>query len=278
MSQLALGVNEDHLGTPEAAWLGSPRLAALAPLVPADFDRLVKVSSAPRVVVLAPHPDDEVLAVGGLLATLARSGWQVEVVAVTDGEGSHPRSRTVTPDRSSPCTSRSRSERERALARLGIDGAGVTAPRQPGRRGRATSRDQPGSRAHRGIGDPLRHVRARARVCLAPWSNATAIPDHDAVGRAARRRLSAPLAVPPARSTRSGPGTGRARTATSSPGSARAPRSSSPRRAAGGEAAAPSPPIARRSRRSAAAAIGDEAILPPAVLARFHRPFEVLFT
>ena len=38
-----------------------------------------------RVVLVAPHPDDEVLALGGSLAMLARSGREVLVVAVTDG-------------------------------------------------------------------------------------------------------------------------------------------------------------------------------------------------
>jgi hypothetical protein len=42
-----------------------------------------------RAVVVAPHPDDEVLSVGGLLAQLADTGTPVEVIAVTDGTASH---------------------------------------------------------------------------------------------------------------------------------------------------------------------------------------------
>lgn len=42
-----------------------------------------------RFVVVAPHPDDETLGVGGLLATLIRQGREVAVIAVTDGESSH---------------------------------------------------------------------------------------------------------------------------------------------------------------------------------------------
>jgi LmbE family N-acetylglucosaminyl deacetylase len=42
-----------------------------------------------RVVVVAPHPDDEVLGAGGLLARLARDGTPATVVYVTSGDGYH---------------------------------------------------------------------------------------------------------------------------------------------------------------------------------------------
>lgn len=45
---------------------------------------------AGRWVVVAPHPDDEVLGVGGALARGAAAGVAVDVVTVTDGEASHP--------------------------------------------------------------------------------------------------------------------------------------------------------------------------------------------
>ncbi|MEO8539393.1 MAG: PIG-L family deacetylase [bacterium] len=51
-----------------------------------------------RVVVVAPHPDDEVFAVGGLMASLAAAGYPLDVVAVTDGEASHAQSTRITPD------------------------------------------------------------------------------------------------------------------------------------------------------------------------------------
>lgn len=40
-------------------------------------------------LVLAPHPDDEVLGTGGLLATLAARRARVTVAFLTDGSGSH---------------------------------------------------------------------------------------------------------------------------------------------------------------------------------------------
>lgn len=50
-----------------------------------------------RVVLVAPHPDDEVLALGGTLAQLAAAGREVVLYAVTDGDASHPGSATWTP-------------------------------------------------------------------------------------------------------------------------------------------------------------------------------------
>lgn len=74
-------------GTPEARWLASHALQATPScsadwLVPRDF----------RAVIVAPHPDVEVLACGGLIAQLVGLGRAVCVVAVTDGDASHPRS------------------------------------------------------------------------------------------------------------------------------------------------------------------------------------------
>jgi len=42
---------------------------------------------AQRVLVLAPHPDDEVFGCGGVLALYAQQGVHVDVVVVTDGAG-----------------------------------------------------------------------------------------------------------------------------------------------------------------------------------------------
>ena len=52
-----------------------------------------------RVLVVAPHPDDESLGCGGLLALLARAGLSPEVAFVTDGAQSHPNSAAYPPAR-----------------------------------------------------------------------------------------------------------------------------------------------------------------------------------
>lgn len=70
-------------GTPETAWRAWPPLAALPRLDPAGVR---------RALVVAPHPDDEVLGPGGTLAVLAAGGTAVAVLALTDGEASHPAS------------------------------------------------------------------------------------------------------------------------------------------------------------------------------------------
>ncbi len=75
-------------GTSEADWNAWPGLHRLAPT-----DAFELVPTGARAVVVAPHPDDEVLSVGGLLAMLARRLAPVRVIAVTDGTASHPASR-----------------------------------------------------------------------------------------------------------------------------------------------------------------------------------------
>lgn len=45
-------------------------------------------------VVLAPHPDDESLGCGGLIALACARGVAVHVAVLTDGTGSHPNSKT----------------------------------------------------------------------------------------------------------------------------------------------------------------------------------------
>ena len=147
-------------GTTEAQWL--PFLAGLA--LPA-----LRLEPAPaRVVVLAPHPDDEVLGVGGLIALLARLGSRVEVVAVTDGEASHPGG-GLPPMALATCRVR---ETRRAVAALG-----VTHPV------RHLHLPDGGCAALTGPVVAALHL-APGDWLLAPWSG-DGHPDHEAVGRAA---------------------------------------------------------------------------------------------
>jgi LmbE family N-acetylglucosaminyl deacetylase len=71
-------------GTPENVWSQWPGLAS-TPC--AALDEWLPVHS--RLVVVAPHPDDEILSCGALLQMHSKAGGSVLLVAVTDGEASH---------------------------------------------------------------------------------------------------------------------------------------------------------------------------------------------
>ena len=80
------------------------------------LDRLI----GDRLVVVAPHPDDEVLAAGGLMWAAAQAGRPVVVVAVSRGEGSHPGSARWPQHL---LIAQRRFERANALAQLGVSDA-----------------------------------------------------------------------------------------------------------------------------------------------------------
>lgn len=64
--------------------LRKPNLAELS-LCPLPTPLMIPEGQ--RVLVFAPHPDDEVLGCGGTLALLQQAGCEVRVVVVTDGGG-----------------------------------------------------------------------------------------------------------------------------------------------------------------------------------------------
>lgn len=71
-------------GTPEQVW--QPWIAGQhLPVLPVES----LLWPGGRLVVVAPHPDDEVLACGALLAMQVQRRGPVLVLAVTDGEASH---------------------------------------------------------------------------------------------------------------------------------------------------------------------------------------------
>jgi LmbE family N-acetylglucosaminyl deacetylase len=104
-------------GTAEASWQAWDGLDRLARI---DLDALVPAAS--RTVIVAPHPDDEVFATGGLLALLGATGRSVLVVSVTDGTASHPYSRTLSPHGLGRLRT---GETRRALRRLGLSAVEV---------------------------------------------------------------------------------------------------------------------------------------------------------
>lgn len=60
-------------------------LLALASLLPSTGP-ITALPRFQRVLVLAPHPDDETIGCGGTIARLAAKGADIEVVVLTDGE------------------------------------------------------------------------------------------------------------------------------------------------------------------------------------------------
>lgn len=70
-----------------------------------------------RLLVIAPHPDDESLGCGGLIAAFAADGRDVLAVFVTDGSGSHRYSRAWQAER---LIAQRRAEALSALVALGV--------------------------------------------------------------------------------------------------------------------------------------------------------------
>ena len=82
------------------------------------------------LVVVAPHPDDESLGCGGLIAEACSRGLVVELVVLSDGVGSHPNSRSYPPDRLRDLRE---AETLSAAAVLGLPASAVTFLRLPDR-------------------------------------------------------------------------------------------------------------------------------------------------
>ena len=75
---------------------GGPYLDALRALPLGSLDTLTR---GEPFVVLSPHPDDESLGMGGAIAQACAHGQHVQVIVVTDGAGSHPRSQAYPSNR-----------------------------------------------------------------------------------------------------------------------------------------------------------------------------------
>ena len=122
-----------------------------------------------RTVVIAPHPDDETLGAGGLIAHLRAQSIDVTIIAVTDGENAYADDVDI----------RSIRQREQngALARLGVSASSIH---------RLHLTDSAVTESEDALTNLLLpHISASTHV-LAPWPG-DFHPDHEACGRAARR-------------------------------------------------------------------------------------------
>ena len=122
---------------------------------------------ATRTVVVAPHPDDETLGAGGLIAALRRQNVEVSMVAVTDGENAYSNVRNLGPIR--------RREQEDALQILGLDKSHIIRFGLP---------DREVSQHEATLVDLLLPLVTDDIHLVAPWIG-DFHPDHEACGRAA---------------------------------------------------------------------------------------------
>lgn len=159
---MELVVDDLHPGTDETTWLGARQLTALRPL---------RHGRPRRLVVVAPHPDDEILGAGGLLQHMDHIGVETLVLAVTDGEASHPRARALGWDLAAARSI----ETQVALDRLGCGSAGVQ---------RLRLADGAVAEEVQYLTDVLSRLLRPDDLCLSPWRS-DGHPDHNASGHAA---------------------------------------------------------------------------------------------
>lgn len=119
-------------------------------------------------VIISPHPDDETLATGGLIAWQRKRGVPVRVVAVTDGDAAYP---------DAGLAIRRRSEQERASQVLGVDKSCISRLELP---------DSKVAEHEERLTEFLTEIVTPDSLVFAPWS-LDWHPDHEACGRAAER-------------------------------------------------------------------------------------------
>lgn len=160
-------------GTGEALWLRSSWIRQMT-----RVDCGALLDGAHRLVVVAPHPDDEVLGCGGFMAQARSAGREVLVVSVSDGEACYPGDPFWTPER---LRETRRRELRAALAALGLGQVAVVLLGVP---------DGGVGLAAAFLTDRLAAHLRRDDLILVPWEK-DGHPDHEACNRAVRSAAEA---------------------------------------------------------------------------------------
>jgi LmbE family N-acetylglucosaminyl deacetylase len=120
-----------------------------------------------RTVIVAPHPDDETLAAGGLIAMQRVRRIPVTLLAITDGEAAYP---------DEPHLGRTRrGEQARAAEALGLTSDAIV---------HLGLRDSGVAEFESALTDRIEESLDSDTLLVAPWSR-DPHPDHEACGRAA---------------------------------------------------------------------------------------------
>lgn len=69
-------------------------LATLRPISPQSNHGAIPIAELSPILIASPHPDDETLGCGGLIIHCARLARPVTILAMTNGEASHPGNRS----------------------------------------------------------------------------------------------------------------------------------------------------------------------------------------
>jgi LmbE family N-acetylglucosaminyl deacetylase len=160
------------LGTPARVWRDWPGFDTLPVIAPE-----ILVPKGHRAVVVAPHPGDEGLGIGGLIARLTVVKRSIFRVAFTDG--------TARPPASSRWPPRLGDERPRdirsARQPLGLDRMAIL---------RAGLEEGELARVESDLEWRLRALILPSDIVFTTWRN-DGLPDHEAAGRVAARACAA---------------------------------------------------------------------------------------
>ena len=154
-------------GTPESIWQDSGILGRIPLVSPTAL-----CPAGSRAVIIAPHPDDEILAAAGLMMQLAELGRDILIIGVTEGDASHPGSRIWSP---STLARRRSAERHAAMQALGLGQTPVV---------RLEISDGKVEASRLELAQHLDAILLPTDLVFTTW-RLDGHPDHEAVGRAA---------------------------------------------------------------------------------------------